>query len=189
MTAFQTCAFVYKNHDDGNSSYLRSSPPVNMPVKAVFKCIWSDKTLSNPVWSLSLTDAVEWYPVHLKCGQHQILLVCSQLLVHWLTPRKGVHLFMYFLPTMRTPIELFSPHAYMHFCCFVVYALSALALNACTKVHLMYALTVMALNAYTTKQWKCIYAWGGNNWIGVCNVGRKYINRCAPFLGVSQWVV
>ncbi len=52
---------------------------------------------------------------------------------HWLTPRKGVHLFRYFLPTMRTPNQLFSPHAYMHFSCFVVYALSARALNAYTK--------------------------------------------------------
>ena len=63
---------------------------------------------------------------------------------HWLAPRKGVNLFRYFLPKMRTPLWLFPPHAYMH-------------------------------------------AWGGNNQCGVRIVGRKYLNRCPSFLGVSQW--
>ncbi len=40
---------------------------------------------------------------------------------HWLTPRKGVHLFRYFLHSMRTPLRLFPPHAYMYFY-FVAYA-------------------------------------------------------------------
>ncbi len=64
-----------------------------------------------------------------------LVLICLvyYLPSHWLTPRKGVHLFRYFLPTMRTPVQLFPPHAYMHFYCSVVYALSAMTLNAYTK--------------------------------------------------------
>ncbi len=50
---------------------------------------------------------------------------------HWLTPRKGVHLFRYFLHSMRTLLWLCPPHAYMHFYCFVVYALSAVDQISC----------------------------------------------------------
>ena len=30
---------------------------------------------------------------------------------HWDTPRKGIHLFRYFLHTMRTPLQLFLPQS------------------------------------------------------------------------------
>ena len=62
-----------------------------------------------------------------------IITCISQPLIHWLTPRKGVHLFRYFLHSMRTPLWLFPPHVYMHFYCFVLYTLSAMALNAYTR--------------------------------------------------------
>ncbi len=58
---------------------------------------------------------------------------CNVWVYHWLTPRKGVHLFRYFLHSMCTPLWLFHPHAYLHFYCFAVYALSAKTLNAYTK--------------------------------------------------------
>ncbi len=34
------------------------------------------------------------------------------ILIHWLTPEKGVHLFRNSLPIMRTPFQLLAPHAY-----------------------------------------------------------------------------
>ncbi len=71
---------------------------------------------------------------------------------HWLTPRKGIYLFRYFLPTMRTPVQLFPPHAYMHFYCFAVYALSAKTPNAVYQRSLVYALSVRTLDAHTSKQ-------------------------------------
>ncbi len=38
----------------------------------------------------------------------------------WLTPEKGVCLFRNSLSTMRTPYQLFPPHAYMYFYCILV---------------------------------------------------------------------
>ena len=69
------------------------------------------------------------------CPQPSCQVWCwsAEETAHWLTPRKGVHLFRYFLPTMRTPVQLIPPHAYMHCYCFVVYALGSLALNAYTR--------------------------------------------------------
>ncbi len=62
-----------------------------------------------------------------------ILSINYSLNNNWLTPRKGVHLFRYLLHSMRTPLWLFPPHAYVYFYCFVVYALSAVSLNAYTR--------------------------------------------------------
>ena len=66
--------------------------------------------------------------------------------------RSELHLFRYFLPTMRTPVWLFPPHAYMYFYCFEVWASSVLTLNAYTRDLWYTALGVLALNAYTAKQ-------------------------------------
>ncbi len=46
VTAIWTCAFVYKNCDDGNSSYLRSSPQVICTLHFIFTPIstWHRKT-------------------------------------------------------------------------------------------------------------------------------------------------
>ena len=68
--------------------------------------------------------------------------------IHWLTPENCVHLFRNFLPTMRTPLQMFPSHTNMTH-----------NRNACRHEE---------------------------ETIGM--VGRKFLNRCMPFSGVSQWI-
>ncbi len=133
-------------------------------------------------WSLACTSKVrtpiQGFPVQPAYTTSYFASSCHCHAYHWLTTRKGVHLFRYFLPSMRTPLWLFLPHAYMQFYCVVVYALSAVALNA----------WLSTMDPMCTPQNnRNAYAWRGNNWTGVHIVDRKYLNRCTCFLGVSQW--
>ena len=105
-------------------------------------------------------------------------------LYHWLTSRKGIQMFRYFLSTMRTLVHLFPPHAYVHFHCILVYVVDPRSTMLTPKIFGV-CIVPNESNVYTIIQQKCIYARGRNNWTGVQY--RKYLIRCTPFLDVSQW--